>query len=62
MAKLEISRIGEILKLLPFKEKEEDINGEKNKKLDFRMRPAEAIFTNKEVKPKFKHKGKADKG
>ena len=60
MAKLEISRIGEMLKLLPFKEKEEDVNGQKNKQLDYRMRAAEAVFT-KEVKPKFKHKGKVDK-
>jgi hypothetical protein len=31
MAKLEISRIGEMLKIIPFKEKEEDRSGQKEK-------------------------------
>ncbi len=58
MAKLEISRIGEMLKILPFKEKEEDISGQKKKRIG--MRPAEALLT-KEDKPKLIRKGKVDK-
>ena len=49
-----------MLKLIPFKQKQEEVNGQKNKTNDYRIGATEAVFT-KEVKQKFKPKGKIDK-